>query len=179
MEELIQKYKEILKSLGLDKGPCLTDENGNILLFGKRWILMDVNAFPEYMIKSTANIMGERMAREFIYWFGFAYGDKVMERYLAMGIPEEQAPYVVAAVTSVVTGWGTPEILEYNINTGRLVVQIHNDFETESAKLNNSQPTNNFMRGVLAGGMARIFGSKVLATANFSNGITTIVVEKR
>jgi predicted hydrocarbon binding protein len=146
--------------------------------FGKRWILMDVNAFPEYMIKSTADIMGEKMAREFTYWFGYSYGEKVAERYLSMGTPKEMVPKIVGAITTFFAEWGIPEFLELNRDGGRLVAKFYNDFESESAQVNGSEPTNNFLRGVLAGAFSKLIGAKTHATAEFKDGATVIVVEK-
>jgi hypothetical protein len=180
MEDIKREYQELLKSIGIDfESICkLTNEEGKIIILGRRWILMDVNAFPEYMIKSTANIMGERMAREFIYWFGYSYGEKVAERYLSMGIPKEIIPKITAAISTFVAGWGIPEFLELSLDRGRLVVKLHNDFESESAQINGSEPTNNFFRGMLAGAFAKLIGAKTHATAEFKDGATVIVVEK-
>jgi hypothetical protein len=179
MEEIKKEYEEILKVIGLDKAQKLTNEEGKIMFFGKRWILMDVNAFPEYMIKSTADIMGEKMAREFIYWFGYAYGEKITEAYIKSGIPKEIIPKINAAMATFFIGWGIPEILELNFERGRLIVKLHNDFESESAQVNGSEPTNNFFRGVLAGIFAKLINAKTHATAEFKDGATVIVVEKR
>jgi predicted hydrocarbon binding protein len=179
MEEIKKEYEEILKVIGLDKAQKLTNEEGKIMFLGKRWILMDVEAFPEYMIKSTANIMGERMAREFIYWFGYSYGEKATEWYLSMGIPKEIIPKIAAAISTFIAGWGIPEFLELSLDRGRLVVKLHNDFESESAQINGSEPTNNFFRGLLAGAFAKLIGAKTHATAEFKDGVTVIVVEKR
>jgi predicted hydrocarbon binding protein len=90
------------------------------------------------------------MAREFLYWFGYSYGEKVAERYLSMGIPKEIIPKITAAISTFVAGWGIPEFLELSLDRGRLVVKLHNDFESESAQINGSEPTNSFFRGMLA-----------------------------
>ena len=88
VKELRKRYMEVLAQQGLLKDfPILTNDEGKIILGGKRWILMDVEAFPQYVIQTASNLMGERLAQEFIYWFGVAYGEKVAERYLKMGIP--------------------------------------------------------------------------------------------
>lgn len=179
MEELKKQYEMILKQLGIDITNKLTNDEGKIILFNKRWILMDVEAFPDYMIKSTANIMGERMAQEFIYWFGYSYGEKVAERYINLGALKELIPSIVAATTTFFTGWGVPEILEMSLERGKLLVKIYNDFESESAISNGSKPTNNFMRGVLAGAFSKLINAKTHAVAEFKDGFTVISVEKR
>jgi len=179
MEEIKKEYEEILKVIGLDKAQKLTNEEGKIMFLGKRWILMNVDAFPEYMIKSTANIMGERMAREFLYWFGYSYGEVLAETYLKLGTPKEMVPKIVGAITTFFTGWGIPEFLELSLERGRLVVKLYNDFESESAQVNGSEPTNNFLRGLLAGAFAKLIGAKTHATAEFKDGATVLVVEKR
>lgn len=179
MENLKAQYELILKQLGIDTSKHLTNEEGKIVLFNKRWILMDVEAFPEYMIKSTANIMGERIAQEFVYWFGYSYGEKVAERYLNIGAPKESIPMIVAATTTLFTGWGIPEILELSLERGKFIAKIYNDFESESATINNAKPTNNFMRGVLAGAFSKLINAKTHAVAEFKDGFTVISVEKR
>jgi predicted hydrocarbon binding protein len=179
MEEIKKEYEEILKVIGLDKAQKLTNEEGKIMFLGKRWILMNVEAFPEYMIKSTADIMGEKMAREFIYWFGYAYGEVMGETYLKLGTSKEMILKIAGAIATFFTGWGIPEFLELSLDRGRLVVKLHNDFESESAQINGSEPTNNFFRGVLAGAFAKLIGTKTHATAEFKDGATVIVVEKR
>jgi len=179
MEEIKKEYEEILKVIGLDKAQKLTNEEGKIMFLGKRWILMNVEAFPEYMIKSTADIMGEKMAREFIYWFGYAYGEVMGETYLKLGTPKEMVLKIAGAIATFFTGWGIPEFLELNLDGGRLVAKFYNDFESESTQVNGSEPTNNFFRGVLAGVFSKLIGAKTLATAKFKDGATVIVVEKR
>lgn len=179
MEELIKKYEGILKALNISTDKRLTNNEGKVELFGIRWILMDVSAFPEYMIKSTANIMGEKMAREFIYWFGYSYGEKMAERYLQLGIPKENIPEIVSAITTFFTGWGIPEILESDFEKGKILVKVINDFESESAIKNGSKPTNNFLRGVFAGGFAKLIDAKTHAIAEFKDGFTYITVVKR
>ncbi|MBP8612639.1 MAG: XylR N-terminal domain-containing protein [Candidatus Atribacteria bacterium] len=179
MDNLLKRYEAILKAVGLGEEPKKTQENGEIKFAGKRWIMMNVDAFPSYMIKSTANIMGERMAQEFLYWFGYTYGEKTLETYQNLGVPTEQIPEVVAAFTAFFTGWGIPEILEFSPERGRLLVKLHNDFESASAIMNNEKPTNNFMRGVLAGMFAKALNTKVRATSEYKDGVTFITVEKR
>ncbi|WP_041726019.1 XylR N-terminal domain-containing protein [Caldisericum exile] len=179
MNELKKQYEMLLKQIGIDTTNKITNEEGKIILFNKRWILMDVEAFPDYMIKSTGNIMGERMAQEFVYWFGYSYGEKVAERYIKLGAQKEVIPSIVAAKTALFTGWGIPEILELSLERGKLLVKIYNDFESESAVLNGSKPTNNFMRGVLAGAFSKLTGSKTHAIAEFKGGFSVISVDKR
>jgi len=106
MDNLLKRYEAILKAVGLGEEPKKTQENGEIKFAGKRWIMMNVDAFPSYMIKSTANIMGERMAQEFLYWFGYTYGEKTLETYQNLGMPTEQIPEVVAAFTAFLRAGG-------------------------------------------------------------------------
>jgi hypothetical protein len=58
-------------------------------------------------------------------------------------------------------------------------VKIINDFESESALLNGAKPTNNFLRGVLAGAFEKLIDAKTHAIAEFKDGFTVISVEKR
>ncbi|MGB9832241.1 MAG: hypothetical protein ACPLPP_01875 [Caldisericum exile] len=179
MEELMKQYEAILKQGGIDPSNKLTNDEGKIILFNKRWISMDVEAFPGYIIKSTGAIMGERMAQEFVYWFGYSYGERVAERYINLGMPKEIVPHFVAAITTFFTGWGIPQILEMSLERGKLLVKIINDFESESALLNGAKPTNNFLRGVLAGSFAKLIDAKTHAIAEFKDGFTVISVERR
>jgi predicted hydrocarbon binding protein len=177
IEALKKEYEEILKVIGLDKAQKLTNEEGKIMFLGERWILMNVGAFPGYIIKG--NVLGEKLAKETLYWFGYTYGEVVAERYLSMGIPKEMVPKVAGAITTFFTGWEIPEILELNFERGRLVAKLYNDFESESAQLNGSEPTNNFLRGMFAGIFAKFINAKTKATAEFKDGATVITVEKR
>jgi predicted hydrocarbon binding protein len=179
IEALKKEYEETLKTFGLDKLPTLVTEGGKIKIIGKRWIIMNVDAFPEYMIKSTANIMGEKLAREFIYWFGYSYGEVVAERYLSMGIPKQMIPNVTGAVMALFGGWGFPEFIESDLEKGRLVVKVYDDFETESARINKTEPSCNYIRGLFAGLLSKLINAKTHATAEFRDGATVIVVEKR
>jgi|GEM_PF-1504649 len=179
LERIKKEYPEILKLGGLDASQKLTNDDQKIILWGKRFILMGVDAFPAYMIKSTANIMGERIAREFLYWFGFSYGETVAQRYLNIGIPKELVPKYTAAASTLFGGWGISEILEFDLEKGKLVIKVYNDFETESAQLNGAEPTNNFVRGMWAGALSKVINEKTHATAEFKEGVTIITVEKR
>jgi len=179
MEELLKKYENILKALNIPTDKKLTNNEGKIELLGNRWILMDVSAFPEYMIKSTANIMGEKIAKEFLYWFGYSYGEAITERYVKLGIPKEQIPDILASISTFFIGWGIPEFLELSFEKGKAVVKIINDFETESAIKNGSKPTNNFFKGAIAGMFAKLINAKTHATAEFKDGVTIITVVKR
>ena len=183
-KELRKKYLEmskgLSKQLGLPAGfPVLTNDEGRIILAGRRWVLMDVESFPIYMIKTLANMVGERLAQEFIYWFGVAYGEKVAERFLKMGVTQDMLPLAIAAFTAVFTGWGIVEVIEYEPENGEAVVKIYNDFESESAIINGSKPTNNFMRGIIAGISSKVSGAKVYASAEYKDGYILVTVKKR
>jgi len=140
---------------------------------------MDVEAFPHYVIEVVSKFMGERLAQEFVYWFGSAYGEKYAERYLKMGIPEDKIVQLLPAIPAVVTGWGIVEVVKYSPEEGEVVVKIYNDFESESARLNGASPTNNFMRGMLAGVVSRIWGAKVYASAEYKDGYILVTARKR
>jgi len=178
-EELVNRYRELLRKFNVPLEKSLVGGDGRIELMGRRWILMDVSAFPEHMIKTTAGFMGEKLAREFVYWFGYGYGEVIAERHLKLGMPRELIPQLVAALSSCLTGWGVVEILEANFEEGRLTVKITNDFEVESALKGGSEPSNNFMRGVVAGAFAKLIGAKTYATAEVKDGVTIIRVTKR
>jgi predicted hydrocarbon binding protein len=177
IEALKKEYEEILKVIGLDKAQKFTNEEGKIMFLGERWILMNVGAFPGYLIKG--NVLGEKLAKEVLYWFGYTYGEVMGETYLKLGTPKEMVLKIAGAIATFFTGWGIPEFLELNLDGGRLVAKFYNDFESESAQINGSEPTNNFFRGVLAGAFSKLIGAKTKATAEFKDGATVIVVEKR
>ena len=73
----------------------------------------------------------------------------------------------------------TAEPLELDFEKGRYVAKLHNDFETESARLNNMEPSVNFLRGMLAGIFSKLIGAKTHATAEFSYDGVIVTVEKR
>jgi len=177
IEALKKEYEETLKAFGLDKLPRLVTEGGKMKIIGKRWIIVSVDAFPGYLIKE--NILGEKLAKEALYWFGCTYGEVVAERYLSMGIPKEMIPNVTGAVMALFGGWGFPEFIESDLEKGRLVLKIYDDFETESARINNAEPSVNFLRGMVAGMFSKVINEKTHATAEFKEGVTIITVEKR
>jgi predicted hydrocarbon binding protein len=177
IEALKKEYEETLKTFGLDKLPTFVTEGGKMKIIGKRWIIVSVDAFPGYLIKE--NIVGEKLAKETLYWFGNTYGEVVAERYLSMGIPKEMVPNVTGAVMALFGGWGFPELVEFDLEKGRLVVKVYDDFETESAEINNIEPSCNYIRGVFAGLLSKLINAKTKATAEFKDGATVIVVEKR
>ena len=177
--ELQKKSQEVLKELGLDNVQKLTNEEGEIFLLGKRWVLIEVNTFPGGIIKSIADIMGERMANEFIYRFGYNYGEDFAEEHLKRGIPKEKIPKLRSSLCAIFTGWVTAEPLELDFEKGRYVAKLYNDFETESARLNNMEPSVNFLRGMLAGIFSKLIGAKTHATSEFSDDGVIVTVEKR
>ena len=176
IEALKKEYEETLKAFGLDKLPRLVTEGGKINVLGKRWIVMSVDAFPGYLIKE--NILGEKLAKEVLYLFGYTYGEVVAERYLSMGIPKEMIPNVTGAVMALFGGWGFPEFIESDLEKGRLVLKVYDDFETESTRINNVEPSCNYIRGLFSSLLSKLINAKTHATAEFKDGATVIVVEK-
>jgi hypothetical protein len=72
----------------------------------------------------------------------------------------------------------TAESLELDCEKGRYVAKLHNDFETESARLNNMEPSVNFLRGMLAGIFSKLIGAKTHATAEFIDDGVIVTIEK-
>ncbi|MEZ0346145.1 MAG: hypothetical protein ABWK01_06315 [Infirmifilum sp.] len=178
--ELRKKYLEVLKQQGLIKDfPVLTNEEGRIILLGGRWILMNVEAFPEHVIQTVSRFVGEKLAQEFIYWFGVSYGEHLVEKYRKMVMTEEQILNLLLMISAVITGFGIGEIVEYSPAAGKAVVRFYNDFEVESARLNGRKPTNNFLRGIAAGVASKLWNAKVYATAEYKDGYTLITVQKK
>jgi predicted hydrocarbon binding protein len=177
IEVLKKEYEETLKAFGLNKLPTLVNEGGKINIIGKRWIVMSAESFPGQMIK--LNVLGDKLAKETLYWFGYIYGEGVFERYLSMGVPKEMIPNVAGAIMALFAGWGIPEFIESDLEKGRLVVKVYDDFETESAGMNNLEPSCNFVRGFFSGLLSKLINAKTKATAEFKDGATVITVEKR
>jgi len=73
----------------------------------------------------------------------------------------------------------TAEPLELDFENGRYVAKLYNDFETESARLNNMEPSVNFLRGMLAGIFSKLIGAEARVTEEFSDDGVIITVEKR
>jgi predicted hydrocarbon binding protein len=177
IEALKKEHEETLKAFGLDKLPTFVTEGGKIKIIGKRWIIMSAESFPGQMIK--LNVLGDKLAKEVLYWFGYVYGEGVAERYLSMGIPKEMIPNVTGAFMALFGGWGIPELVESDLEKGRLVVKVYDDFESESARINNIEPSCNYIRGLFSGLLSKLINAKTHATAEFKDGATVLVVEKR
>jgi predicted hydrocarbon binding protein len=177
IEALKKEHEETLKAFGLDELPTLVTEGGKMKIIGKRWIVMSAESFPGYMIKG--NVLGEKLAKETLYWFGYTYGEEAAERYLSMGTPKEMVPNVIGAIMALFAGWGIPELVESDLEKGRLVVKVYDDFEAESAIINNIEPSCDYIRGVFAGVISKLINAKTKATAEFKDGATVITVEKR
>jgi len=177
-EELVNRYRELLRKFNVPLEKLPVGNDGRIELVGRRWILMDVIAFPE-MIKAAANVVGERLAKRFFYWFGCGYGRVLAERFLGFGVPRELIPELVAAFGTCVAGWGVIEILEADFEGGRLTVKIANDFEVEAAVKRGVEPSSNFIQGVAACAFAVLINSKVDSAAEVKDGVTVIRVTRR
>ncbi len=159
IREAIDSYKKLaFEKLGIE-GPPLVNNEGKIIIAGRRWILMDVSYFPAFMIKVTEEVVGP-IAKEFIYWFGYAYGEKVAERYLEEGIPKEHVLPVVFAFGAVYAGWGVNKIEEFDYEKPYLRTLTYNDFETESAKRVGRDSELKFSTGVIAGIFNKLTGKK-------------------
>ena len=177
IEALKKEHEETLKTFGFDdKLPKLVTKGGKINIIGKRWIIMNTDSFPGDMIK--LNVLGDKLAKEVLYWFGHVYGEGAVERYLSMGIPKEMLLNFIGAILALFLGWGVPEFIESDFEKGRLVVKVYDDFETESERIKNIEPSSNYIRGLFAGILSKLIGAKAYATAEFKDGATVIVVEK-
>ncbi len=159
VKDTVDSYRKLLsEKLGIKDQPFANDE-GKIILAGRRWILMDVSYFPAFMVKVTEEIVGP-IAKEFIYWFGYAYGEKVAERYLEAGIPKEYVLPVVFAFGAVYAGWSVNKIEEFDFEKPYLRTLTFNDFETESAKRVGRNSELKFSTGVVAGIFNELTGKK-------------------
>jgi predicted hydrocarbon binding protein len=181
IETLKKEYEETLEAFGRYKLPILVKEGGKIKIIGKRWIVMSVKAFPGYMIKE--NTLCEELTKEALYWFGYNYGENIANSYgediTNSEISGENLLKLTGTIMALFAGWGIPEFIEYDLKKGRLVVKVYDDFETESARINNIEPSSNYLRGLFSGIFAKIIGAKTKATAEFKDGVTIITVEKR
>lgn len=158
-KKILEQYKQVISSK-VNAENIIVDEEGRIEIGGTRWILMDIKAFPAYMIKVTKQIVG-KMAPQFIYWFGYAYGEDVADRYLSLGMPPEDVVTFIFAFTAAVTGWGIAKVEEFSIEKKYIRIKVWNDFETESNRINNENDTVGFLRGVAAGLFSKILNEKM------------------
>ena len=171
----MKEYKEFLKKFNVGVSGIVNDE-GKIIVAGKRWVLMDASAFPAFMIKTTEDVVG-RIAKEFVYWFGYGYGEKVAERQKEFGLTDEQALKVVFAMAACHSGWGIAKIEELNFEKQYMRIKIFNDFESESAEIAGSGTDKDlsFIKGVGAGLVGGITGKKIVAKVTDSNNDYTVM----
>ncbi|MCD6427429.1 MAG: XylR N-terminal domain-containing protein [Caldisericaceae bacterium] len=160
VKEILEEYKSIVKEkLGISE-PIPVNDEGKIILAGKRWVMMDVSYFPAFMTSVTEEVVGP-IAKEFVYWFGYAYGEKTAERYEKTGIPKEQQITITFAFAALYTGWGISKIEELDLDKPYMRTAIFNDFETESAEAIGAEPDLKFLSGVLAGVFGRLTKKKI------------------
>jgi hypothetical protein len=57
LETIKKEYPEILKLGGLDASQKLTNDDQKIILWGKRFILMGVDAFPAYIVTKLIHVI--------------------------------------------------------------------------------------------------------------------------
>ncbi len=160
VNKLLEEYKKILEEkLGFNE-PIPTNEEGKIILAGKRWVMMDVSYFPAFMTSVTEKVVGP-IAKEFTYWFGYAYGEKVSERYEKMGIPKEQIIPITFAFAALYTGWSVTKLEELDLDKPYMRTVTFNDFETESAEAIGTKSDLKFLNGVMAGMFGKLTGKKI------------------
>ena len=162
-KKAIEEYRELLKKFNVETSGIVNDE-GKIIVAGKRWVLMDASAFPAFMIKTTEDVVG-RIAKEFVYWFGYGYGEKVAERQKEMGLTNDQALKVVFAVAACHSGWGIVKVEEIDFDKPYMKIKVFNDFESESAEMigGGADRDLSFIKGVGSGLISGITGKKIIA----------------
>ena len=174
---IIKEYEGLIKKIGITEKPFTNDE-GKIILLGRRWVLLDVDYFPEFMIGVTEQVVGP-IAKEFTYWFGYAYGEKVAERQLEMGVPKEYVLPSLFAMAALFAGWSVTKIDEIDLDKGYLKVHSYNLFELDSAKAVGRKTEFKFNRGVIDGIFSVLIDAKTQSKITLDGDTVIMEVTKR
>ena len=176
-KKIMGEYKVLVEKLGIKEKP-FTNEEGKIMFLGKRWVMLDVDYFPEFMIQVTEKVVGP-IAKEFIYWFGYAYGEKVAERQLELGVPKEYVLPSLFASAALFAGWSITKIDEIDLDKGYLKAHTYNNFEIESAKDIGRKSEFKFTRGIMDGIFSVLIGAKTRSTIRTEGDIIFFEITKR
>ncbi len=177
IKRTLEGYKALLKKIGINETPFTNDE-GKIMLLGRRWVLLDVDYFPEFMIHVTEQIVGP-IAKEFTYWFGYAYGEKVAERQIEMGVPKEYVLPSIFAMAALFAGWSVTKIDKMDLEKGYLKVHSYNNFELDSAKAVGRKTNFKFTRGVVDGIFSVLIGAKTQSKVTLEGDTIIMEITKR
>ncbi len=177
IKKTIEEYKMLTEKLGIKEKP-FTNEEGKIIFLGKRWVMLDVDYFPEFMIQVTEKVVGP-IAKEFIYWFGYAYGEKIAERQVEKGIPKEYVLPSIFALSALFTGWSIIKIDEMDLEKGYLKAHSYNNFEIESGETIGRKSEVKFGRGVVDGIFSVLVGAKTQSTLYVEKDVIVLEVIKR
>jgi predicted hydrocarbon binding protein len=176
-KKAMEEYRALAEKLGIKEKP-FTNEEGKIIFLGKRWVMLDVDYFPEFMIQVTEQVVGP-IAKEFIYWFGYAYGEKVAERQIEMEVPKEYIIPSLFASAALFAGWSITKIDEMDLEKGYLKAHSYNNFETESAEKIGRKSEVKFSRGVIDGIFSVLINAKVQSKLKMENDTVIVEVTKR
>ncbi len=168
-KKLLDYYRNFLSEKIGKENPAvpLVNDEGKLIFDDQRWVLMNVKYFPGYTIKSIQEIVGP-IAKEFFYWFGYAYGIQSAEEYLKAGIPKEYILPFAFAIRALYAGWGVAKIYEVDYEKPYLKMTVFNNFETESAKYAGLEPDFKLSAGYVAGLFSKLTGKKIRASEKLS-----------
>ncbi len=135
--------------------PVLTDNKGDIMLKGQRFIMMGVKYFPY-------GLGGKNSLRPVLYQLGERMGEKFFEHYKDLSGDKSQAIEMVFGM-AVFQGFGTFEIMDEDED--KITIRFHNSFEVASYKANTNEnsdsPVCHMTRGILGGIYSSYFGKRV------------------
>ncbi len=148
--------KEVAEKIAELAGrPVLTDDNGDIVLKGHRFVMMGVKYFPYGLggadsLRPVLYQLGERIGEEFYKRYADLAGDKSMALEMVFGM-------------AVYQGFGTFEIMDEQKD--KIVIRFHNSFEVASYKANTDKesdtPVCHLTRGILGGIYSTYFGKRI------------------
>ncbi len=132
----------------------LTDDNGNIMLKGQRFVMMGIKYFPY-------GLGGKNALRPVLYQLGERMGEEFFKRYAELSGNKNQAIEMVFGMM-VYQGFGTFEVVDEG--SDKIVIRFHNSFEVASYRENNNEnsdtPVCHLTRGFLGGVYSTYFGKR-------------------
>lgn len=152
--EIFREAQDTIKKI--IKGPPYPNEHGKIVIFDKRFVLLDVSYIPFDILLSMDELVGP-VSKTILFRIGRRWGDEIYRRYESMGFDRMECLKVAAAVACY-TGWG---LITFETGKDESRARIYNCFEAE----NNIQragvkPENScrMFTGVIAGIYDRFIG---------------------
>ena len=152
IEELGKKNLEYCKKIYTDEEP-LGDELARLVRFKQNWVVFAQKYFPYRFLSEIAEMVGEDMAGECLYKFGYGCGRDIGRRYLTiLGSKNEPQSLENVFKSTIFFAWGVSEVPEESEE--KAILRVYNSFEAKSYLYNeekSSRPICYFFKGVAAG----------------------------